>query len=164
MQYTTFLSQNSDQTTLLGETLAKSVELGNIVALYGTLGTGKTLFSKGFAKGLGITEPVTSPTFGLVHEYDLPDKTRLFHVDVYRLHAPSELDAIAPERFLFPSRGITLIEWAEKIEALLRENAAAVIPVYLYHHTETERRITIPTATAEKICTMQHDLTALVCK
>ena len=100
-----------------GEQLAGALHRGDVLALSGDLGTGKTALVKGIARGLGITRDVTSPTFTLVHEYaggQLP----LFHIDLYRLDNVEQALAIGIEDYL-NGTGVTAIEWAEKIESLL---------------------------------------------
>ena len=95
--------------------LAKQVDGGRIIGLIGNLGTGKTTFTQGFARGLGIDDHVISPTFKLVSEYE-GDQSILYHIDCYRLDTPSDFLNIGGEYFLNPADGITLIEWAERIE------------------------------------------------
>ena len=100
-----------------GAQLAGELQRGDVLALSGDLGTGKTALVKGIARGLGITQDVTSPTFTLMHEYaggQLP----LFHIDLYRLDKVEQALAIGIEDYL-NGPGVTAIEWAEKIEPLL---------------------------------------------
>ena len=87
----------------------------SVVALIGELGTGKTTFTQGFAKGIGIEDHVISPTFKLVSEYNCNDQI-LYHIDCYRLNTPEEFLNIDGEHYLNPPRGITIIEWPERIE------------------------------------------------
>lgn len=106
-----------EETVKFGEQLAGALHRGDVLALSGDLGTGKTALVKGIARGLGITRDVTSPTFTLVHEYaggQLP----LFHIDLYRLDNVEQALAIGIEDYL-NGTGVTAIEWAEKIESLL---------------------------------------------
>ena len=102
----------------IGKNLAPKTSLGTVIGLKGELGSGKTTFAKGFAKGLGIKAHVTSPTFKIVSEYD-GDGCTLFHIDCYRLSDHIEFINMDAERFLYSENGITLIEWIEKIEAIM---------------------------------------------
>ncbi|MCR4605848.1 MAG: tRNA (adenosine(37)-N6)-threonylcarbamoyltransferase complex ATPase subunit type 1 TsaE [Eubacterium sp.] len=96
---------------------------GDILLLYGDLGVGKTVFAKGFAAGLGIDEPVTSPTFTLVHEYEGTKK--LYHFDLYRIGDPDELYDIGYEEYFY-SDGISLVEWPERLEDLKPDTAIEI--------------------------------------
>lgn len=101
--------------------IAKNVKKGDIYCLCGELGAGKTNFSKAFAKGLGIKEEITSPTFTIVNEYRENDIS-LFHFDVYRINDIEELYEIGYEEYFF-SNGVCLIEWAELIKEIIPQNA-----------------------------------------
>ncbi len=105
-------SHNVDETKAFAASLASCAQPGDIFVLSGDLGAGKTQFSQGFAAGLGITEPVTSPTFNLVFEYPA-GRIPLYHFDVYRLEDISELDDIGFYEML-DGDGICLVEWGEK--------------------------------------------------
>ena len=107
-----------------GRALAESAAPGDIYCLDGDLGAGKTVFAKGFAAGLGITEPVTSPTFTIVREYG-EGRLPLYHFDVYRISDPDEMAAIGYEEYFFGS-GVCLVEWSELIEELIPDNAAHI--------------------------------------
>ena len=100
--------------------LAQNAKSGDIYCLCGDLGVGKTVFTKGFAKGLGIDEHITSPTFTIVNEYagSLP----LYHFDVYRIADPDEMYDIGFDEYIF-GESVCLIEWANLIEELIPENA-----------------------------------------
>jgi tRNA threonylcarbamoyladenosine biosynthesis protein TsaE len=104
-------------TLKFGEQLARALHRGDVLAVSGELGAGKTALVKGIARGLGITQDVTSPTFTLVHEY-VGGQLPLFHIDLYRLQNAEQALAIGIEEYV-NGPGITAIEWAEKIEALL---------------------------------------------
>ena len=104
-------------TAKIGETLAREAKPGEIYLLEGDLGVGKTVFAKGFALGLGITEPITSPTFTIIHEYEqglLP----FYHFDVYRIADEEEMFELGYESYFF-GQGVCLIEWASLIQGLL---------------------------------------------
>lgn len=103
-----------DKTVLLGELLGKSLVYPLLIYLKGDLGAGKTHFSKGIAKGLGITEDITSPTFTLINEYDIEDK-KLYHLDLYRLDSLNQVLDLGIEDFIDEDNNIVLIEWAEKV-------------------------------------------------
>lgn len=131
-------SQSPEETMLIGELLAQNIVPGTVIALCGDLGSGKTVLTKGIAKGLGIVDiPVTSPTFVLVNQYVA--KIPLYHIDIYRLNSTDEVRELGYEEFFF-GNGITVIEWAQKIEELLPED---YIRIELEYVSEQERRITI---------------------
>ena len=119
-----FESFTPEDTFTIGKKLAETVRPGEIYTLNGDLGVGKTVFTKGLAAGLGIKEPVTSPTFTILQEYE-SGRLPLYHFDVYRIGAPEEMDEIGYEDYFY-GRGICLIEWAELIEELIPEEAFAV--------------------------------------
>jgi len=110
-------THGADETLKFGEQLAATLHPGDVLALSGDLGAGKTVLIKGIARGLGVTQDVTSPTFTLVHEYP-GGRLPLFHIDLYRLDTVDQALAIGIEEYLNGS-GITAIEWAEKIAPLL---------------------------------------------
>ena len=137
-----FLCETPEATRAQARELARTLTSPTVVALYGDLGAGKTLFTQALARALGVTEPVTSPTFTLINEYELPDGGRLFHVDVYRLHdAAPEAVALGLEDLF--DEGIVVIEWADRIADIL---PAERIDVHFGHAGEGRRRITINTA------------------
>ena len=89
-----FISHSPEQTEWIGEQLARQLRPGDVIAYYGGLGAGKTAFTRGLARGLGVTEPVTSPTYTIVNEY-LSGRMPLFHFDMYRLSSDEELSTSA---------------------------------------------------------------------
>ena len=105
---------------------AKKINAGSVIALNGDLGSGKTTFSQGFAKGLGVDQHVGSPTFKLVSEYS-GSKMKLYHVDCYRLNSSEEFLNLGGENLLLPDNGITLIEWANIIQELLPEDVIEIV-------------------------------------
>ncbi|MEI6085748.1 MAG: tRNA (adenosine(37)-N6)-threonylcarbamoyltransferase complex ATPase subunit type 1 TsaE [Verrucomicrobiota bacterium] len=107
------ISKSAAETMQFGRQLAASLKPGDVLALSGDLGAGKTCLVKGIAAGLGITQEVTSPTFTLIHDYG-----QLVHIDLYRLDSVREALNIGIEDHL-PGPGITVIEWAERIATLL---------------------------------------------
>ncbi len=117
-------SRSADETFALGRRVASVLRVGDVVVLSGELGAGKTVFAKGVAAGLGVTEPVVSPTFTIVREYDgdLP----LQHVDVYRLdHLQEVIDLGLDE--LLDGHAVTLVEWGEAVGALLPPDRLVVM-------------------------------------
>jgi len=102
-----------------GRMLGIDAKPGDIFALNGDLGVGKTVFTKGVAAGLGITEPVNSPTFTIVQVYD-SGRMPFYHFDVYRIGDPEEMDEIGYEDYFF-GEGICFVEWAGLIEELMPE-------------------------------------------
>ncbi|MBO5242335.1 MAG: tRNA (adenosine(37)-N6)-threonylcarbamoyltransferase complex ATPase subunit type 1 TsaE [Lachnospiraceae bacterium] len=113
----TYESGREQETFALGEKIGKEAQPGDIYALLGDLGVGKTVFTKGFAKGLGIKEHVSSPTFTILQVYD-EGRLPLYHFDVYRIGDPEEMDEIGYEDCFF-GEGVCLIEWANLIEELM---------------------------------------------
>lgn len=112
------------ETFALAQRLAKDCAPGDIYCLDGDLGVGKTLFSQGFASGLGITEPVNSPTFTILQIYE-EGRLPLYHFDVYRIGDVSEMDEIGYEDYFF-GEGVCLIEWAELVEEIIPFKARRV--------------------------------------
>lgn len=108
----------------LGQRLGREAKKGDIFCLNGDLGVGKTVFTQGFAAGLGITEPVNSPTFTILQQYD-EGRLPLYHFDVYRIGDVSEMDEVGYED-CFYGDGVTLIEWSERIRELLPEHVVTV--------------------------------------
>ena len=104
-------------TAKIGEMLAKEAKPGEIYLLEGDLGVGKTVFAKGFALGLGITEPITSPTFTIIQEYE-QGRLPFYHFDVYRIADEEEMFELGYESYFF-GQGVCLIEWASLIQGLL---------------------------------------------
>ena len=117
-------SNTPQETFELGKRLAEAAKPGQVYCLDGDLGVGKTVFTQGFARGLGITGPVNSPTFTIVQQYE-EGRLPLYHFDVYRIGDISEMDEIGYEECFYGS-GVSLIEWSELIEELLPERAVHV--------------------------------------
>lgn len=112
------ISNNVEETIGIGERLAKKLRAGDCVALIGDLGSGKTILTKGIARGLGVKNAkyVNSPTFVIIKEYK--GKLPLYHFDLYRLNRSSLIDAETFEEYFYGD-GITVIEWADKVRELL---------------------------------------------
>ncbi len=114
-----YLSGSPQETEALGEALGRALEAGAVVAYTGDLGAGKTAFTRGLARGLGITQSVTSPTFTIVNEYE-GGRLPLFHFDLYRLGGWEELFDIGWEDYLARG-GVCAVEWSERAEDALEE-------------------------------------------
>lgn len=112
------------ETYELGKRLGEQAKAGQVFCLDGDLGVGKTVFTQGFAAGLGILEPVSSPTFTIVQQYE-EGRLPLYHFDVYRIGDVSEMDEIGYED-CFYGEGVCLIEWSSLIEELLPQDAVHV--------------------------------------
>lgn len=114
-----------EETFAIGEEMAGRSKAGDIILLNGDLGAGKTVFTKGFARGLGIGEPVSSPTFTIMQIYE-EGRIPLYHFDVYRIADLEEMDEIGYEDYFYGG-GVCLIEWAQLVEELLPENVTEVV-------------------------------------
>lgn len=135
-----FQTNSEQETEAVGESFVKTLPEGAVVALYGGLGAGKTAFVRGMARGLGLTDRVSSPTFTIVNEY-LGGARPLFHFDMYRLGGPEELFGIGWDDYL--SRGgVIAVEWSENVEAAFEGNE---LRVRLTRLGDASRRIEIET-------------------
>ncbi len=119
-----YKTQNVSQTEKIGEALGKSVKDGTVVAMFGDLGAGKTAFTRGFTRGMGINSDVSSPTFALVNEYR-GEKRTLYHFDMYRISGWDDLYSTGYFDYL-DAGGCLIIEWSENIEAILPEDCVRV--------------------------------------
>ena len=119
-----YVSHSPEETRALGERLARSLEGGTVVAFTGDLGAGKTAFVSGMARGLGIEERVTSPTFTIVNEFE-GGRLPLFHFDMYRLGSADELFHIGWEDYLARG-GICAVEWSENVAEAIEPDAVRV--------------------------------------
>ena len=116
----TLFSASREETEALGEALARHLPPGSVVALYGNLGAGKTVFARGFARGLGITEAVSSPTYTIVQEYPLPGGNGFFyHLDLYRIADEHAALGFGADEFLDDPASYALLEWPERIRGIL---------------------------------------------
>ena len=113
-------TRSPEETYALGEKIGKAAQPGQIYTLTGDLGVGKTVFTQGVAAGLGITEPVSSPTFTIVQVYE-DGRLPFYHFDVYRIGDVEEMDEIGYEDYVY-GEGVSLIEWANLIEEILPEH------------------------------------------
>ena len=112
-----YYTNSADETRELAAKIAAETPNGTVFALDGNLGAGKTVFASGFARGLGITEPVSSPTFTIVQEYPRSEGM-FFHLDLYRIDNPDAALAFGIDEFLYASDAISLVEWPERIDGL----------------------------------------------
>jgi tRNA threonylcarbamoyladenosine biosynthesis protein TsaE len=135
----TIQSESDEETVNLGRVLGSLLREGDVVGLAGELGSGKTWFTKGIAAGLGLSEGVvvTSPSFALVNEY--PGEVTLYHMDIYRLESRAEFFSAGLEEYLY-SRGIAVMEWADRWPEILPEQSVRVEFVILDGH---RRRIVL---------------------
>lgn len=116
-------SYRAEDTFRIGYQMGEKAKKGEVYCLYGDLGVGKTAFTQGFAKGLGIEEAVSSPTFTIIQQYE--GRLPLYHFDVYRITDIDEMDEIGYEDYFYGD-GVCLIEWAELIDGLLPEDRTQV--------------------------------------
>ena len=113
------------ETFELGRRMGERAQAGQIICLEGDLGVGKTVFTQGFAEGLGIREPVNSPTFTILQQYE-EGRLPLYHFDVYRIGDVEEMEEIGYED-CFYGQGVSMVEWAELIQELIPEHAIPVL-------------------------------------
>lgn len=132
-----YITNSPAQTEAVGQALAKVLKPGAVVAYRGGLGAGKTAFTRGLAKGLGVTDSVTSPTYTIVNEY-LSGRMPLFHFDMYRLGSADDLFDIGWEDYL-ERGGVCAVEWSENVDEAM-ENA---VYVTIERLSEDRRRITV---------------------
>lgn len=113
-----FISNSPDETQAFAADMAKRLRAGDVLCLYGDLGAGKTAFVQGLAKGLGIDEPITSPTFTIVNEYE--GRLPLYHFDVYRIADSDEMYEVGFDEYVY-GEGVSVIEWPQLIADILPE-------------------------------------------
>lgn len=131
------ISNNEEETKKIGERIGKKLQKGDVVALYGEFGAGKTVLVKGIVKGLECKEQVKSPSFVFVHEYK--GKVPIYHIDLYRAENLKDITTLGIQEF-FDSQGVCLIEWAERAKELLPEDS---INIELKILNENTREITL---------------------
>ena len=117
-------THSAQETFALGKKVGENAAAGQVYALTGDLGVGKTVFTQGLAAGLGITEPVNSPTFTIMQIYE-EGRLPFYHFDVYRIGDISEMEEIGYEEFFY-GEGVCLIEWAELVEEILPEGCRRI--------------------------------------
>ena len=133
----TYRTTTVEETIELGQRIGRLLHPGDILALQGTLAAGKTQLTKGIARGLNISEPVTSPTFTIISEYY--GRMPLYHIDVYRLNSSEDFLDLGVEDMLY-GQGICIIEWSEKI---MSELPMRTIQIHLAAQEDASRLITI---------------------
>jgi len=112
-----FISKNAEDTYKIGEKLGKLLFPGSIICLTGDLGTGKTAFTQGIGKGLGVSENVVSPTYTIINEYT-SGRIPLYHFDVYRLESSDEMYELGCDEYFYGD-GVTVVEWADSVEDVI---------------------------------------------
>ncbi len=117
-------SNSAAETLELGKQMGGQAAPGTVYTLIGDLGVGKTVFTQGFARGLGITEPISSPTFTIIHEYD-SGRLPFYHFDVYRIGDVEEMEEIGYEDYFY-GNGVCIIEWADLILDILPRNCIRI--------------------------------------
>ena len=139
-----YLTKSEKETFKLGQKLAAKLKGGEVVALTGELGAGKTIFTKGIAKGLGVKSIINSPTFVLMKVYPVKRKNikQLIHIDCYRTTAAQQIADIGALEYFNDPQTATVIEWAEKIKVILPKQ---IIKIKIELRRENKRLITITT-------------------
>ncbi|MFQ6113758.1 MAG: tRNA (adenosine(37)-N6)-threonylcarbamoyltransferase complex ATPase subunit type 1 TsaE [bacterium] len=133
------MSNSPEQTERIGQEFGYSLKHGDVVALVGELGSGKTVFIKGVCRGLNVADEITSPTFTLIHEY--VGRVPVYHLDFYRIQSPGEMRELGCDEYFF-GEGICLIEWADKImEHLPRKRIEVYIKNFFQKGLENRREI-----------------------
>ena len=137
------VTKNEKETQALGYELGSHLKGGEVLALCGELGAGKTKFLQGLAKGLGIKGRVNSPTFNILKLYKINGNKNVkafCHIDAYRLHSEKDLISLGVEEFFKDNKTVTAIEWAEKVKKIWPKN---IISIELVHVSESSREIRV---------------------
>ena len=136
-----YITHSAEETLALGRKLAPALQKARMVILRGDLGTGKTTLVKGIAEGLGAAsqDDVTSPTFTLIHEYRGPN-VNLYHVDLYRVDTPRELDTLGLDELFAENGNLVLLEWGEKFPRFQKERD---VEICIERRSDQERRIVV---------------------
>ena len=132
------ITEGPEETVRLGEELAHMLRPGDVVALVGELGSGKTTLVKGIAQGLFVKEPVISPSFLLARSYR--GRMPLHHLDAYRVNSPEELVEVGLLELLPPEEGITVVEWADRVAELIPPGS---LWIHLEHLDGDRRKLTL---------------------
>lgn len=133
-----FISHSEQETEKFAFELAKTLPLGTVLTLNGDLGAGKTVFARGFARGLGVTEAVSSPTYTIAQEYILSGGKRLYHLDLYRISSAESGLAFGVDEFFNDPNAFALVEWPERVGDVIPDDAAKV---NIRHLCENKREI-----------------------
>ncbi len=148
-----YISNSAEETEKIGKDFANMLNPGDVVCLYGDLGAGKTMFTQGVAKGLGIESRIISPTFSLVRQHEINVKSQnskvkntiqnlkvLYHIDLYRLENIDEVESIGLKEILSDDQAVTFIEWADKAMEILPQKK---VQVHIKLLENERRKITI---------------------
>jgi len=136
-----YISKSAYDTTRLGGEFAKKLQGGDVIALYGDLGSGKTTFVQGLARGLGVKQRIISPTFVIIRQYKAspPRCNAFYHIDLYRIDSERAIKGLGLEEIISDPQNIVAIEWAEKMGNMLPKKR---IDIYFEYVDEHKRRIT----------------------
>lgn len=134
-----FLSKSTEETLKFAQDFAKNLKGGEVITLSGDLGAGKTVFSKGIAKGLGVKETVVSPTFTIMCQY-LSGRLQLYHFDMYRLSSGLEAEEFGFSEYILNPQSVSLIEWSENVQSILPKK---IIKITIEKIDETSRKIRV---------------------
>ena len=140
MEHFKIISKSEEDTAKLAQELAGKLPRGTVIALYGDLGAGKTVFSRAFAKAIGVRETVSSPTYTIIQEYQLEYGGYFYHLDLYRIKNSRDALAFAVDEYLNDSNSYALLEWPERIEDILPPET---VVMRIKHLSDTEREIEI---------------------
>ena len=136
---TKYITHSPAETALAAKEIAGELSPGSVIALHGDLGAGKTVFSCAFAKALGVTEHVSSPTFTIVQEYALDRNLMLYHLDLYRIDNTEAALAFGVDEFLYDKNAYTLVEWPERIDRKLFPKNTLHLHIDRGENIETDR-------------------------
>ena len=154
-------TESSEHTERLGEVLGGWLQPGDVVLLHGDLGAGKTTLTKGIAKALGVQDTVSSPSFALVNEYALP-LVRLFHLDLYRLDDPDDLESIGFAELTSAEDAIAIVEWPERAGPELPDRYLLVDIAYAGEGQRSLRLTGVPDTTwQDRLAALRHALSSL---
>jgi tRNA threonylcarbamoyladenosine biosynthesis protein TsaE len=137
----TYKTNSPEETSELGKKIAEALKAGDVVVLSGELGAGKTHLAQGIARGLGVEGYVKSPTFNIIHVYD-GGRLLLYHIDLYRIEGALELENLGLEEYIY-GKGVSVIEWGERAEELLPDEAIRIQLGFEENNAEGERVIKI---------------------
>jgi tRNA threonylcarbamoyladenosine biosynthesis protein TsaE len=140
MKTVKYISNSEEETEKLAGEIALGLNRPANVTLTGELGAGKTVFSRGFARALGVTGPISSPTFTIVQEYEISDGL-LYHMDLYRIADDEDAVSFGIEDYLNDPQSVCLIEWPQRLSWLLPET---LIKIEIKHVSESQREISYP--------------------
>ncbi|PIP21829.1 MAG: tRNA (adenosine(37)-N6)-threonylcarbamoyltransferase complex ATPase subunit type 1 TsaE [Candidatus Nealsonbacteria bacterium CG23_combo_of_CG06-09_8_20_14_all_40_13] len=154
-----FVCKSADATKALAKKISSKITGGQVLALTGQLGAGKTTFVQGLAKGLKIKEKIQSPTFVLLKEYSIGKNHRRMkfcHIDLYRIEKIQDIEELGLEDFLGKKDVICVIEWAEKIKNVLEKISAKIIWIEFEYIGENERKLKVKTKNEKGKTTRQN--------